>query len=137
MSKFLSGFLVSFSILNGIPNTIEYTAEPVEEIIPQQQEMSDPLFKKIAWCESQHKLDAQNPSSTAKGEYQFLDGTWDHYAPMLWGEEWVTKDVLSLDNRELAWFVYTHYGTTDWEADPRSYECWKDQILNATHRNIY
>lgn len=97
----------------------------------------DPLFEKIGWCESKHQLDAQNPHTTAGGEFQFLDGTWKYYGQKLWGDEWVNKDKKSLDNRELAWFVYTNYGTKDWEADPKSYECWKVEIPNATHKNIY
>ena len=32
---------------------------------------------RIAFCESRFKYDAKNPNSTAKGIYQFLDGTWD------------------------------------------------------------
>lgn len=30
----------------------------------------------IAWCESSYNSTAQNPTSSAKGVYQFTDGTW-------------------------------------------------------------
>lgn len=84
----------------------------------------DATFQKIAWCESRHDLQARNSSSSAKGEFQFLDGTWEFYGIQYWGDEFKNKDVLSLDNRELAWYVYQKYGTRDWEADSKSHKCW-------------
>lgn len=104
----------------------------------ENMQKSDPLFNKIGNCESQDIATAKNPNSSAKGRFQFLNGTWKWYAPKLWGEEWINKDVLSYkDNTDLAWFVYTNYGTSDWEADPKSYNCWKSEIPNAKYKNIY
>lgn len=96
---------------------------------------SDPLFEEIAKCESHNDPLAKNPTSTGKGRFQFLDGTWKGYAPQLWGDDWVNKKVLDYDdNTDLAWFVYTTYGTRDWEADPKSYDCWKSKIPEGVYR---
>lgn len=112
------------------------TVDPRAEIKRMQNE--DPLFNKIAMCESQNDPLADNPYSTAKGRFQFLDGTWKYYAQKLWGADWINKNVLSYkDNTDLAWFVYTNYGTSDWEADPKSYNCWKSEIPNGIYKNIY
>lgn len=116
-------------------------AETPEVDLAQQlktMQDSDPLFNKIGYCESHNIPTAKNPHSTAKGRYQFLDGTWKWYAPQLWGDDWVNKDVFNYtDNTNLAWFVYTNYGTGDWEADPKSYNCWKSEIPNAKYKDIY
>ena len=37
------------------------------------------VFVKIAEKESSYNPTAKNPNSTAKGIYQFIDGTWRHY----------------------------------------------------------
>ena len=141
MDKFLYGVLVSASMFNGQPNIISSEPPPIViEITPYDidgwKEYTDPLFEEIGRCESDHVLTAENPGSTASGEYQFLDGTWQGYGKRLWGDEWVNKDKKSLDSRELAWYVYTHYGTSDWEADPKSYNCWKHKIPEAKYKNI-
>lgn len=71
-------------------------------------------------------MNARNPKSSAKGKYQFLDGTWKYYGQKLWGESWVTKDVFSeKDQDDLAYFVVSVNGYVDWEADPASVACWK------------
>lgn len=107
-----------------------YTEVPVTvkdylEVTPEHRylmSMSSPVFNAIARCESQNIATADNPDSTAKGRFQFLDGTWKYYGQKLWGDEWVLKDPYNyLDNTELAWFVYTNYGTGDWNA---SISCW-------------
>jgi hypothetical protein len=36
------------------------------------------LVDSIVSCESQYSPGASNPKSTAKGLWQFLDGTWQH-----------------------------------------------------------
>lgn len=37
----------------------------------------DPQYAlRIAFCESEYKEDARNPNSSAKGVFQFIDGTW-------------------------------------------------------------
>lgn len=112
-------------------------AEAPIQPIPEWKLVKDPLFEKIGYCESKHDLTAKNPNSSASGEYQWLKGSWKYYGEKLWGKDWINKDIFSEDNRELAWYVYTHFGTADWEADQKSYDCWKGEIPNATHKRIY
>ena len=87
---------------------------------------TDPVFNRIAYCESENNPTAQNPSSTASGRFQFLDSSWKYYGKKLWGDEWVLRDKLDFaDSTELAWYVYTKVdGTRPWEADPKSEACW-------------
>lgn len=107
------------------------------ELQPEEK-VVDPLFEKIAECESHFDLKAKNPNSSASGEFQITKGTWESYGKRLWGDDWVLKDKFSTDNRELAWYIYTEYGTNDWEADKKSYDCWKGEIPNAiyVHKKI-
>ena len=67
-------------------------------------------------CESNFDLHAKNKYSSASGEFQFINGSWFHYGKELWGEEFYEKNIWSSDNRELAWYVYTKYGTSDWNS---------------------
>ena len=79
------------------------------------------VLDRIAFCESHGDLHAKNPRSTAKGKYQFLDGSWEGYGVELWGslEE---KSVWSeKDQDELAKYVYSKYGTRPWTS---SKSCW-------------
>lgn len=79
-------------------------------------------LRRIAWCESRGDLFARNPTSTAKGKYQFLDGSWKYYGERLWGSI-EGKDVFSEgDQDQLARYVVSIRGYTDWEA---SRHCWK------------
>lgn len=144
MNKLLMGLLVIGILLNGFPTKITSASlnyginnnivEPWDK--GAHKHFTDPLFEQISICESGGKLDAKNPNSTASGEFQFINSTWIHYAKMYWGEEWINKDKFSEYNRELAWFVYVHYGTSDWEADQKSYNCWKHKIPEAVYKNI-
>lgn len=76
---------------------------------------------RIAACESQGNLYAKNPHSTAKGKYQFLDGSWQYYGKKLWGST-AGKSVWSeKDQDELARYVVTVDGYRPWAA---SKNCW-------------
>lgn len=120
------------------PKPLVAEAPTDTELLKITQQKSDPLFNKIGYCESKDDPLADNPYSSAKGRFQFLDGTWNYYAPMLWGDDWINKNVLDYQhNTDLAWFVYTNYGTRDWEADPKSFNCWKSEVVNAKYKNIY
>lgn len=107
------------------------------KIQPEWERVRDPLFEKIAECESNHNLLAKNPYSSASGAYQFIKKSWLYYGKKYWGDNLETKDIFSEDNIELAWWIYTTKGTKDWESDPKSYNCWKGEIPNATHKGIY
>lgn len=100
--------------------TGEFTVDPpkpVKKVVAKAD-----VKARIAWCESRNNPLAKNPNSTAKGIYQFLDGTWQNYAQRYWGEDWVNHSVLDEeDNRELGHWVIDTYGTRDWNA---SRHCW-------------
>lgn len=79
------------------------------------------VLGRIAACESMGNLYARNPRSSAKGKYQFLDGSWNYYGTKLWGST-VGKSVWSeKDQDELAEYVVSINGYQDWEA---SKYCW-------------
>lgn len=77
---------------------------------------------RIASCESGNIASAHNSTSTAKGRFQFLDGTWKTYAKAYWGSEWTEHSVFDYDdNTELAFWVARNYGFDDWSS---SRSCW-------------
>lgn len=83
---------------------------------------SSPLFERIARCESKNDPHAKNKYSTASGRFQFIHSSWYHYGRELWGEDFYSKNVWDYDdNTELAWYVYSEYGTKPWKA---SKNCW-------------
>lgn len=103
------------------PTPVKSDVEP-EYLPPTPEEVAlDDLMWRIGDCESDNIPTARNPLSSAKGRFQFLDGTWRYYGDMLWGTT-TSKSVFSYtDNTELARFVLTNYGTGDWNA---SIHCW-------------
>ncbi len=75
----------------------------------------------IARCESQLNPLAKNPHSSAKGIFQFLDGSFTHYGLKHWGSL-EGRSVLNYgDSAELGTWVIATYGTTPWDA---SIACW-------------
>lgn len=84
-------------------------------------------MERIAKCESTNDPLARNKHSTAKGLYQFLDGSWVYYGKQLWGTI-EGHDVFNADdNTELAYYVASKNGyTQDWGS---SEYCWGDKIL--------
>ncbi len=94
---------------------------------------SDPLFEEIGWCESRGKLDAKNPNSSASGEFQWTKSSWAYYGKQLLGNDFYSKDIFSTDNRELAWYVYSKYGTKDWLA---SKACWGKVVMITLQERV-
>ncbi len=113
-------FLLSFTVAVGAVQA------PIS--INLDAPLPDTLVK-IAICESgdvDHPVGnalAKNSTSTASGRFQFIHSTWIHYAKMLWGKDYINKDVFNWeDNTELAEYVYANFGTADWDS---SRHCWK------------
>lgn len=96
---------------------------PVELVTARKvQKPVGGTLARIAACESQGNLYAKNPKSTAKGKYQFLDGSWKYYGTKLWGST-AGKSVWSeKDQDELAAYVVSINGYKDWAA---SAHCWQ------------
>lgn len=108
---------VAFLLSPIVVNATTTTPVPKVEVHRNIQTLS-----RIRKCESGGNDLARNPHSSAKGRYQFLDGTWAYYGKKLWGQNWVTKDVLNGDHQqELAEYVAVNFGLKDWDA---SYGCW-------------
>lgn len=70
----------------------------------------------IMYCESGGRADAQNPSSTASGLFQFLDTTWNNYG----GYSRAMYAPVSVQNAK-ALQEYNSAGTSPWLA---SESCW-------------
>lgn len=91
---------------------------------------TDELLEAIGSCEGGDNAHATNPNSTAKGRFQFLDGTWRHYASELWGADASLHHQFDWDdNTDLARYVIETYGTHDWD---ESAYCWRPKLSTPT-----
>ncbi len=72
------------------------------------------LALNIACAESMFHADAQNPTSSAGGVYQWLDSSWALYSNIYYGyiEEKMNEDR----NIEMSIWVLRDHGPRDWEA---------------------
>lgn len=73
------------------------------------------MAKAVAYCESNYIPTAQNPTSSAGGIYQFLNGTWE-YVNVKRGVDYSLEDkydpIKSIEN---AMWLAKHEGWTHWE----------------------
>lgn len=68
-----------------------------------------PVMYRVAEAESGFNPNARNPTSTAKGVFQILNGTWKAYG--------CTGDVLNaVDNINCARKIYDAEGTIPWDS---------------------
>ena len=118
------GFYLEPASIHGrlLVSSLSLTSDmPVEGSIRLSTQRLPSLLGKIATCESGGDLHAKNPTSSALGKYQFLNGSWDSYGKELWGSTEGHNIFSEKDQDELALFVYEKYGTTPWLA---SKDCW-------------
>ena len=80
-----------------------------------------PVLLKIRFCESTDNYQAANPSSSARGAYQFLTGSWAAYGHA--DRYGVTQAHLATNAQqdEAALITWQEAGTTPWNA---SKSCW-------------
>jgi hypothetical protein len=80
-----------------------------------------PVLLEIRFCESRHDYTAANPSSSARGAYQFLRGSWADYGHR--DRYGVTEAHLATPAQqdEAALITWQRSGTTPWNA---SKHCW-------------
>jgi hypothetical protein len=102
------------------PTIDYYMAEPIrwiryrgEQLGADNQEIMKMI--RIARCESGFNQYAKNPNSTAKGIFQFIDGTWRSNCL----EDGNVYNFV--DNINCAWKVYQKQGDRPWKA---SKACW-------------
>lgn len=58
-----------------------------------------------SYCESRWQMTAKNPNSTAKGVFQFIDGTWNHYCKgNVWSPIDQTKCYVKLHKKYPNWW---------------------------------
>lgn len=114
--------LLSFLITTNVHSDTQQLATTSAPEVPKLTQVEyTHEFEEIGRCESNHELHAKSRTSSASGEYQFINASWYHYGKELWGQDFYEKNIWSTDNRELAWYVYKKYGTGDWNA---SKSCW-------------
>lgn len=84
-----------------------------------------PVLLAIRWCESRDDYQAANPSSSARGAYQFLSGSWRAYGHAdRYGVS--TADQASRAQQdEAALLTWERDGTRPWNA---SRSCWSQRI---------
>jgi len=84
-----------------------------------------PVLLAIRWCESRDDYQAANPSSSARGAYQFLSGSWSAYGHAdRYGVS--TADQASRAQQdEAALLTWERDGTRPWNA---SRTCWSQRI---------
>ncbi len=84
-----------------------------------------PVLLAIRWCESRDDYQAANPSSSARGAYQFLSGSWRAYGHAdRYGVS--TADQASRAQQdEAALLTWERDGTRPWNA---SRTCWSQRI---------
>ncbi len=119
-----TNIVIASLFITTIATTTKHLDAPIAQasVIATSTIKTTPLFEAIAKCESGNNPLNKNKNSTASGRFQFLWGTWYRYGLEHWGKDFYTKNIWDYnDNTELAWYVYTHYGTGDWNA---SIDCW-------------
>ena len=91
-------------------------------VYSQEYEMSADLLTRIMDSESGNDSRATNGTSTARGCFQFLFGTWEYYGKIHWGEDFYAKSVYNpKDNVELAAWAISTRGTGDWDASKHNW----------------
>ncbi len=80
-----------------------------------------PVLLAIRWCESNHNYHAANPSSSARGAYQFLRSSWRDYGHAARYGVSTADQATPAQQDEAALTTWTEYGTSPWNA---SRHCW-------------
>lgn len=86
-----------------------------------------PVLEEIKQCESAGNYQAQNPSSTASGAYQFLDTTWQSLEASAGYARAADAPASVQDAAALE--LYTQQGTSPWTA---SAGCWQSSTATVS-----
>lgn len=107
-----------------IPKRTTHVALASSNQITRAGSFSQPLdviLDKIIKCESGYNAAARNPTSSAKGLFQIIDGTWRHFQ--------CEGNVLNAeDNYKCGLKIATQSGLHHWNA---SRHCWARQLVTV------
>ena len=123
-------FFFSFDSLMAFNTPPEPPKPPtVVELIEQYSEEYEVPYRlayELAKFESRLNPTAENPKSTAKGVYQFLDGTW---------KEFCDGDILDAkDNISCAMNLISNNGITHWTSDQYvRLKLWDLNLINCSN----
>lgn len=70
-------------------------------------------MRSVAWCESRLNPHAQNPHSSARGLFQFLDTTWAHTPYRSFSRDDPHANALAA-----GWVVRKDHGWREWQCRP-------------------
>lgn len=84
-----------------------------------------PVMLAIRWCESRDDYQAANPSSSARGAYQFLSGSWAAYGHADRYGVSTADQATRVQQDEAALLTWERDGTRPWNA---SRSCWSQRI---------
>lgn len=110
----------------------------VEPTIPPESEWVDAgngfmvpdLLLRIRFCESTNNYQAANSSSTARGAYQFLNGSWDWYGHAARTGVAQAHLATPAQQDESALLTLQSQGTTPWLA---SRDCWASEDIDPRY----
>ena len=82
------------------------------------------LLKKIVEAESGNNEKAANGTSSARGCFQFIIGTWEEYGRRLWGDDFYEKNRYNPEhNVELAsWMIGELGELSHWDASKHNWK---------------
>lgn len=84
-----------------------------------------PVLLAIRWCESRDDYQAANPSSSARGAYQFLSGSWAAYGHADRYGVSTADQATRVQQDQAALLTWERDGTRPWNA---SRSCWSQRI---------
>lgn len=117
----MPGFIVGLTLLASTTSAEPpSTCLPVENVTtvivePLEATVDHDLVARIIQCESGWNAKAKNPTSSAKGLFQIIDGTWRHF-------ECEGDPLNGSDNYRCGMKILEKNGTRDWDA---SKPCWQ------------
>ncbi len=94
------------------------------DVMAKKYGASPVLLKKIVKAESGNNEKAANGTSSARGCFQFIIGTWEEYGRRLWGDDFYEKNRYNPEhNVELAsWMIGELGELSHWDASKHNWK---------------
>ena len=94
------------------------------DVMAKKYGASPVLLKKIVEAESGNNEKAANGTSSARGCFQFIIGTWEEYGRRLWGDDFYEKNRYNPEhNVELAsWMIGELGELSHWDASKHNWK---------------